>query len=145
MDKEGVDVIERYSVDDKGLKNEKNRFMAAVKHAEDELHEIGRLDQPALGEMGEHGEVADIVALELEPRAPRRAHLAHEPDQKRQLVLVRRKKDRLADAVGRDLIRLDTHEFGLVHVFVSELHDALRQRGREQQVESLVGVRQATQ
>ena len=41
----------------------------AAEDAEDRLHEQRRLDQPALEEVGEVVEVADVVALELEARA----------------------------------------------------------------------------
>jgi hypothetical protein len=41
----------------------------AAQDAEDRLHEERRLDQPAIEEMGEGVEVADVVALELEARA----------------------------------------------------------------------------
>lgn len=40
VDKEGVDVVEKYYVSDKQLQNEKNRFRAAVKKAKDELRSI---------------------------------------------------------------------------------------------------------
>ena len=45
----------------------------AAEDAEDELHEEGRLDEPAVDEMGEIVEVADVVALVLEARAVRLA------------------------------------------------------------------------
>lgn len=40
VDKEGVEVIEKYHINDSQLQNEKNRFKAAVKKASDELHSI---------------------------------------------------------------------------------------------------------
>ena len=41
----------------------------AAEDAEDRLHEERRLDEPALEEVREVVEVADVVALELEARA----------------------------------------------------------------------------
>ena len=41
----------------------------AAEDAEHRLDEERRLDQPAVGEMGERVEMADVVALELEARA----------------------------------------------------------------------------
>jgi phosphoenolpyruvate-protein phosphotransferase (PTS system enzyme I) len=40
VDREGVDVVERFSIEDKDLAKEKQRFKAAVKRAKDELHAI---------------------------------------------------------------------------------------------------------
>ena len=40
VDKSGVDVVERYPIDPKNVKNESNRFKAAVKNAQDELQDI---------------------------------------------------------------------------------------------------------
>jgi phosphotransferase system enzyme I (PtsI) len=40
VDREGVDVVEKYFIEKKELHNEKNRFKVAVKRAEDELHKI---------------------------------------------------------------------------------------------------------
>jgi phosphoenolpyruvate-protein phosphotransferase (PTS system enzyme I) len=40
VDKEGVDVVKRYPIDPKDVKNETNRFKAAVKNAKDELQNI---------------------------------------------------------------------------------------------------------
>jgi hypothetical protein len=41
----------------------------ATEDAEDRLHEQRRLHNPALEEMGERVEMADVVALEFEARA----------------------------------------------------------------------------
>ena len=41
----------------------------AAEDAEHALHEERRLDQAAIGEMGERVEMADVVALDLEARA----------------------------------------------------------------------------
>ena len=41
----------------------------AAQDAEDRLHEERRLHQPAIEEMGQVVEMADVVALELEARA----------------------------------------------------------------------------
>jgi phosphotransferase system enzyme I (PtsI) len=40
VDKEGVDIVKKYSVTETDLENEKNRFRAAVKKATDELYKI---------------------------------------------------------------------------------------------------------
>jgi len=40
VDKEGVDVVEKYAISKKKIKNEINRFKSAVKMARDELKEI---------------------------------------------------------------------------------------------------------
>ncbi|MBW1696266.1 MAG: phosphoenolpyruvate--protein phosphotransferase [Deltaproteobacteria bacterium] len=40
VDKEGVEVVQKYSIEEKDLESEINRFKAAVKKATDELHEI---------------------------------------------------------------------------------------------------------
>lgn len=40
VDKEGVDIVKKYSLTEKDLENEKNRFKAAVKKATDELYKI---------------------------------------------------------------------------------------------------------
>ena len=47
----------------------------AAQDAEDRLHEQRRLHQPAIEEMREVVEMADVVALELEPRAAALAEL----------------------------------------------------------------------
>ena len=51
----------------------------AAEDAEDRLHEQRRLDQPAVEEMREVVEVADIVAFELEPRAAALAQILQDP------------------------------------------------------------------
>ena len=40
VDKEGVDVVEKYLIKEKQIKNETNRFKAAVKKSKDELDSI---------------------------------------------------------------------------------------------------------
>ena len=73
------------------------------------------------------------------------AHFPDEADQQPHLVFVGRKEHGLANAVRCHLVRLDTYQLGLVHVFVSELHDALRERCRKQHVQSLVRIRKPAQ
>ena len=40
VDREGVDVVEKYNIPSEGIRNEVNRFRSAVKKAEDELTEV---------------------------------------------------------------------------------------------------------
>jgi len=40
VDREGVDVIKRYTIEENALENEIIRFKSAVKQAQDELHHI---------------------------------------------------------------------------------------------------------
>ena len=40
VDKEGVDIVEKYLINGHHLENEKNRFKAAVRKAKEELHSI---------------------------------------------------------------------------------------------------------
>ena len=55
------------------------------------------------------------------------AHLANQADQQRHLLSVGWKKDRLPDAIRRDLVRLDLNELRLVPVLVGELQNTMRQ------------------
>ncbi|AGP51969.1 hypothetical protein M271_01665 [Streptomyces rapamycinicus NRRL 5491] len=49
-----------------------------AQHAEDHLHEEGRFDPPLVDEPGEVVQVAEVVALELEPGAVCPAQLLHD-------------------------------------------------------------------
>ena len=72
-------------------------------------------------------------------------HFPNQTDEQWHFVFVRREEYCLANAIYRDFVRLDTHEIGLVHMLVREFHNALRQRRREQHIETFVRRRQPPQ
>src|SRR5690606_26416759 len=74
-----------------------------------------------------------------------RVHLLEERNEQRQLFLIRREVDALPDSVDGELVRLDAHELGIVHVLVRELEHSIGQRRRKQQIQSLLRLRQAPQ
>ncbi|MBC8392681.1 MAG: phosphoenolpyruvate--protein phosphotransferase, partial [Deltaproteobacteria bacterium] len=62
VDKEGVDVVEKYYIGDAHLENEKNRFRAAVTKAKNELHGIIE-DTPE--DLREHAKILETHVLLL--------------------------------------------------------------------------------
>ena len=65
VDKEGVDVVPKYTVSDKKLEEEKKRFKVAVKKAADELHEIIN-DTPE--ELRENAKILETHAVLLKDK-----------------------------------------------------------------------------
>ena len=68
-DRPGVEVAEQFVGDPLHVDDILRIGADAAENAEDRLHKERRLDQPAIEEMRQVVEVADIVALELEPGA----------------------------------------------------------------------------
>ncbi|MFO1426340.1 MAG: hypothetical protein U1F11_05090 [Steroidobacteraceae bacterium] len=71
--------------------------------------------------------------------------LAQQAQQQGDLLLHRRVVDDLAHAIGGDLLGLDAHQLGAVHVLMGELEHALRERRREQHRLAVLRRRQAAQ
>ncbi len=65
VDKEGVDVVEKYLIREKQLKNEINRFKAAVKKSKDELNAIID-DTPA--ELRQHASILEVQKVLLKDK-----------------------------------------------------------------------------
>ena len=65
VDKEGVDVIEKYLIREKQLKNEINRFKAAVKKSNDELNAI--IDDTP-GELWQHASILEAQKVLLKDK-----------------------------------------------------------------------------
>lgn len=65
VDKEGVDVIEKYLIREKQLKNEINRFKAAVKKSKDELNAI--IDDTP-GELRQHASILEAQKVLLKDK-----------------------------------------------------------------------------
>ncbi len=65
VDKEGVDVVPKYTVSDKKMEEEKKRFKVAVKKAADELHEIIN-DTPE--ELRENAKILETHAVLLKDK-----------------------------------------------------------------------------
>jgi phosphoenolpyruvate-protein phosphotransferase (PTS system enzyme I) len=65
VDKEGVDVVEKYLINGHHLENEKNRFKTAVRKAKDELHGIIE-DTPE--ELRQHTKILETHVLLLEDK-----------------------------------------------------------------------------
>jgi len=74
-----------------------------------------------------------------------RVAIAQQREEQRQLLFHRREIDRLRHAVDRHLVRLDAHELRIVHVLVGELEHSMRERRREQHVQTTVMLGQAPQ
>jgi phosphoenolpyruvate-protein phosphotransferase (PTS system enzyme I) len=65
VDKEGVDVVEKYLIREKQLKNEINRFKAAVKKSKDELNAI--IDETP-GELWQHASILEAQKVLLKDK-----------------------------------------------------------------------------
>jgi phosphoenolpyruvate-protein phosphotransferase (PTS system enzyme I) len=65
VDKEGVDVVEKYLIREKQLKNEINRFKAAVKKSNDELNAI--IDETP-GELWQHASILEAQKVLLKDK-----------------------------------------------------------------------------
>lgn len=65
VDKEGVDVVEKYLIREKQLKNEINRFKAAVKKSKDELNAI--IDDTP-GELRQHASILEAQKVLLKDK-----------------------------------------------------------------------------
>ena len=65
VDKEGVDVVEKYLIREKQLKNEINRFKAAVKKSKDELNAV--IDETP-GELWQHASILEAQKVLLKDK-----------------------------------------------------------------------------